>query len=217
MALAGRKRGRLKTVPCRIQRRMGTLNQAWPDRNSRIAVILPLPGERLWVGQRSDYQERSLLRHSTCLIQIDRESAQFVWYAAQEEQQQTPTAQDIEHSYLLGNMNGIVQGQNRSEQSDFRPPDALHRRCGEDGGIGSGYQQGGVVMFRKADPVKAKFIRKCRLLKHLLHHSKSKLWLKKTRRRRPACFIHCSDAIGCRWQEGSFHSNTLFQHKTGSK
>src|SRR5947208_15051057 len=71
VALAGRKRGRLKAVARRIQRRIGTLNQAGPDRDGWIAVVLPLPGERLRVGQSSDYQERSLLRHSAFPFQID--------------------------------------------------------------------------------------------------------------------------------------------------
>src|SRR5689334_1824602 len=103
-------------------------------------------------------------------------------------------------------MDGIVQRQNWPEESNFRPPDMLNRRGSEDGGIGGGYQQGSVVMLRKADPVKAYFISKGGLLKHLRHHSLSELWLKQARRRRPACFIHCSHAIGSCWQEGSFHS-----------
>jgi len=112
-------------------------------------------------------------------------------------------------------MNGIVQGQNWSKQRNFRPPDVLDRRCGEDEEIGSGYEQRSKVMLRKADPVKAQFIGQRCLLKHLLHHSSSEFWLKQAGRRRPACFIHCSDAIGGRWQEGSFHSDSLFQRTTG--
>src|SRR5581483_2663541 len=92
MSLAGRKRRRLKAVPCRIQRRVGTLNQARPDRDGLIVVVLALPGERLRVGQRPSDQERGLLRHSTCFVWIDRESAQFIWDATQEEQQQTSAA-----------------------------------------------------------------------------------------------------------------------------
>src|SRR5947209_5045786 len=70
MTLTGRKRGRLEAVARRIQRRVGTLNQARPDRDGLIAVVLALPGERLQVGQCSGYQERALLRHSACPIQV---------------------------------------------------------------------------------------------------------------------------------------------------
>src|SRR5204863_2817567 len=114
-------------------------------------------------------------------------------------------------------MDGIVQGQYWAEQSNFRSSDALDRRCGEDRRVWCGYQQWSVVMLRKADPVKAQFISKYRLFKHLLHHASSQFRLKQARRSRPTCFIHCSDAIGGRWQEGSFHTDTLFLRKAGSK
>src|SRR5579883_67150 len=113
-------------------------------------------------------------------------------------------------------MDRIMQGQNWPEQGNFCPADAPDGGGGEESGVRSGYQQRSIVMLRKANPVKTKFIGQHSLLKHLLHHALSECWLKQAGRSRPARFIHGADAIRSRRQEGSFHADTLF-HITGSQ
>ena|SRR5437660_5268882 len=103
-------------------------------------------------------------------------------------------------------MDGVVQGQDWSEQRNFCPLDAWDCCSGEDGGIGGKHQQRSVVVFREADPVKAHFVSERDLLKHLLHHAQPELWLKEAGRRGPTCFIHRLAAISRSWQEGCFHS-----------
>ena len=153
-----------------INRRVGLLDGAGPDRDRAVLVVAALPAERLGLRPGMDDEVQRFLEALPRLGRVDAIGHIFVRGSAQHAGDDAAASHRVQHRELFGDSDRIEDRDVGAEQGDLRIPHPLSERTGHDHRV-RGQGHGREVVLGDGDPVEADLVGELELLETELHRA----------------------------------------------